>query len=241
MNKILVTIAIVLLLIIASPAGAASKKVVSDTLDLEQKYKLHLESVDIGSPRTATLQLLHSGAHGRVVDEKVVVSGDNFKLYDGGTLIVNATLDAVFVGATGYLVQIKNLVQYDKDTGAIIRTMDRVILLIPYHPPVKIEKTPPLKLKQGYELQLLAVDDTTSPPQIWIQFLRHGTLIDDRVVAQGNEFSFYDGGALVVKARFYQVFRGSDRYLVQLKDLYQYKQNGDIILYKESVIMEKPY
>lgn len=114
MRKILITIAIALLLVIASPAGAASKKVLSDTLDLEQKYKLHLESVDVaGSPRTATLQLLRGG----VVDEKVVVSRDNFELYDGGTLIVNATLDSVFVGATGYIVQIRNLVQYDKDTG----------------------------------------------------------------------------------------------------------------------------
>ncbi len=236
MRKILIMIAITLLLIIASPAGAASKNVLSDTLDLEQKYKLHLESVDVaGSPRAATLQLLRGG----VVDEKVVVSGNNFELYDGGTLIMNATLDSVFAGATGNLVQIKNLVQYDKDTGAIILTVDRVLLLIPHHPPVKFEKTPPLKLKQGYELQLVAADDTSK--LIWLQFLRHGTVIDDRVVSLGSDFSFYDGGALVVTARFDQIFRGSDRYFVRLKDLYQYKPNGDIILYKESVIMEKPY
>ena len=237
MNKISITIAIAMLLLIASQAGAASKNVYSDTLDLEQKYKLHLESVDIGSPRAATLQLLH----GRVVDERVVVSGDNFRLYDGGALIVNATLDSVFVGATGYLVQIKNLVQYDKNTGAIILTMDRILLFIPYNPPVKIEKTPPLKLKQGYELQLLAADDMSVPKQIWIQLLRHGEVIDDRVVALGSDFSLYDASTLVVSARFDEIFRGSDRYYVQLKDLYQYKQDGDIILYKESVIMEKPY
>lgn len=238
MRKILITIAIVMLLVIASPAGAASKKVLNDTIDLEQKYKLHLEGVYVtGSPRAAMLQLLH----GRVVDERVVVQGDNFKLYDGGALIVNATLDSVFVGATGSLVQIRNLVQYDKDTGAIILTMDRVLLLITYNPPVKFEKTPPLKLKQGYELQLRAVDDTASPNQIWLLIGRHGEHIDDQVVALGDEFSLYDGGTLVVTARFDQIFRGSDRYFVLLKDLYQYKQNGEVILYKESVIMEKPY
>lgn len=119
--------------------------------------------------------------------------------------------------------------------------MDRVLLSIPYKPPVKFEKTPPLKLKQGYELQLLSVDDTTSPKRIWIQLFRHGTRINDSVMALGDDFSLYDASTLVVSARFDQIFRGSDRYFVRLKDLYQYKPNGDIILYKESVIMEKPY
>lgn len=229
MRKIVITIAIALLLVIASPAGAASKKVPSDTLDLEQKYKLHLEIVNAaGNHRTATLQLLHGG----VVDERVVVQGDNFKLYDGRNLILNATLWSVFVGSDGYIVQIRNLVQYDKDTGEIIRTMDRVSLFVPYSA---------FKLKQGYELLLMGVDDSSSPQQIWLLFGRNGAVIDGGVVALGNDFRFYDGGTLVVKARFDQVSRGTDGYIVQLKDLYQYKKNGDIISYKESVILEKPY
>ncbi len=239
MKKIVVMLAIAVLLVVVSPAGAANTDTkLTDTLNLEQGYKLHLVSTDVNSsPRTAVLQLNHAG------DEKVVASGDEFSLYDGQAhLIVTAKLDAVFVGATGTLVQIKNLIQYDKNTGEIILTMDRVILFIPSHPPVKNEKpvTDTLGLKQGYKLQLMAADDKTVPVQIWLQ-LTHGSVVYDEVVAIGENFGFYDGSVLVVNGTFTTLFLGSTAYMAELEDLTQYNNNGRIILYLDRVILVKPY
>jgi len=238
MKKIVVMMAIAVLLAVVSPAGAANTDTkLTDTLNLEQGYKLHLVSTDVNSsPRTAVLQLNHAG------DEKLVASGDEFSLYDGqGHLIVTAKLDSVFAGATGTLVQIKNLVQYDKNTGEIILTMDRVILLIPSHPPVNEKPvTDTLKLKQGYKLQLMAADDKAVPVQIWLQ-LTHGSIVSDKVVAIGENFGFYDGSVLVVNGTFTTLFLGSTAYMAELEDLTQYNNNGKIILYLDRVILVKPY
>ncbi len=89
LRKILVMIAIALLLAAASSAGVVNTDIkLTDTLTLEQGYKLHLVSADLNSsPRTAVLQLNHAG------DEKVVADGDEFSLYDGQALIVTAKLN----------------------------------------------------------------------------------------------------------------------------------------------------
>lgn len=238
MKKILLLMAIAVLFAVVSPAGAVNTDTKqTDTLKLEQGYNLRLVSTDvISSPRTAVLQLNQGG------DEKTVVSGDEFSLYDGQShLIVTAKLDAVFVGATGTLVQIKNLIQYDKDTGEVILTMDRVILFIPYHPPVNEKPaTDILKLKQGYKLQLMAADDKAVPVQIWLQ-LTHGGVVQDEVVAIGENFSFYDGSVLVVNGTFTALFLGATDYMVELEDLTQYNNKGKTILYLDRVTLIIPY
>jgi hypothetical protein len=120
--------------------------------------------------------------------------------------------------------------------------MDRVILLIPSHPPVKNEKpvTDTLKLKQGYKLQLMAADDKAVPVQIWLQ-LTHGNVVYDEVVAIGENFGFYDGNVLVMNGTFTTLFLGSTDYMAELEDLTQYNNNGRIILYLDRVILLKPY
>ncbi|MFA4935324.1 MAG: hypothetical protein WC568_05765, partial [Candidatus Methanoperedens sp.] len=116
-------------------------------------------------------------------------------------------------------------------------------LVIPSHPHVKNYKpvTDTLGLKQGYALQLMAADDKSVPVQIWLQLIHGGGVVDDKVVALGDNFSLYDGSVLVVNATFAQLFRGATGYMVQLKDLTQYNNNGRIILYLDRVMLIKPY
>jgi hypothetical protein len=198
---------------------------------------LHLESIDIShSPRSAVLQL----KHGRVLDEKVVMSGDSFSLYEGKTLILNGTLSGVFSGATENMVSIKNLVQYDKKTGEVILVIDRVNLFVPVHPTVHPKPlTATIDLKQDYEITLMAADDNSVPKQIWLKFTRSGETIDERIVSLGDSFSFYDGNALIADARFSQIFQGAQSLMVQIMDLNQYNRaTGEPILYLDRVMLE---
>jgi hypothetical protein len=238
MKKLLLILGIALLLAVSHTAGAASTEPkLNDTLELKGNYKLHLESIDISSlERSAVLQLRHGG----VLDEKVVMSGDAFSLYDGQALILNGTLASVFSGATGNLISIRDLVQYDKETGAVILALDRVNLFIPTHPTVNSKPpTASIDLKQGYELTLMAADDNSDPKQIWLQFTRGGETIDERIVSLGDSFSFYDGNSLIANARFSQIFQGAQGLMVQIMDLNQYNRNtGEPILYFDRVILE---
>ena len=240
MKKLILVLAIALLLAISQTAGAVSTEPkLNDTLELEGKYKLHLESIDMSGPvRSTVLQL----RHGSVIDEKVVMSGDAFSLYDGQALILNGTVYSVFSGATGNLVSIRNLVQYDKETGEVILVIDRVNLFIPQHPTVHPNPQPPtasIDLKQGYEITLMAADDRSDPKQIWLQLMRGNEIIDDSVVSLGDEFSFNDENALIVNARFDQIYDGAQGLMVQIRDLNQYNRaTGETILYLDRVILE---
>lgn len=237
MKKLLLILGIALLLAVSHTAGATSlKPKLNDTLELEGNYKLHLESIDISSlERSAVLQLRHGG----VLDEKVVMSGDAFSLYDGQALILNGTL-SVFSGANGNLISIRNLVQYDKETGDVILVIDRVNLFIPTHPTVHSKPpTASIDLKQGYEITLMAADDRSDPKQIWLQFTRGGETIDERILSLGDSFSFFDGTALIANARFSQIFQGAQGLMVQIMDMNQYnKATGEPILYLDRVILE---
>ena len=237
----MIIIAIALLLLIAGTAGAVNDGIdkKNNTLNLEQGYKLHLVSVDAkASPRMATFQLTHEGV------KQIVIQGDNFSFYDGDTLILKAKLDAVFAGATADMIQILNLVQYDKKTGEIILEIDGKITLVdPDHPPYKNPhkySADTLDLKQGYELQLMSVDDKADPTQIWLQFRKGNKIIDDMVVGRGDNFSFYNGNELVLQVKFDPIFPvlGPHNFLVQLKDFNQYSRgNGNLILYLERVTL----
>jgi len=124
-KKILVIVAIALLFVVASSAGAMAKQEeLTDTFKLKQGYRLIAE-INIEDTET-WIQLTR--ANGDVVDDHVFQSGEYFSMYDDGTLIVEARKLTVFEGILGNIVVLKDFVQYNKNTGNPILTMDNVIL-----------------------------------------------------------------------------------------------------------------
>lgn len=133
-KKIQVLVAIALLFMIASSAIVMAKqeeieqKDITDTFKLKQGYRLHLAAIDVDGNKT-WMELTR--ANGDVVDDHVFESGDYFSLYDDETLIVEARKLTVFKGLYVRLVVMYDLVQYNKNTGNPILTMDKVIFVLP--------------------------------------------------------------------------------------------------------------
>ena len=235
MKRISVIIAIALLFVLSNTAGAVSIKDVTDTISLEQNYRLRLVSIDASGPVRSAMLDLNPG------DKITILDGENFSIYRKDILVVEGRLDAVFVGATGELVQIKDLVQYD-EKGTIILTLERVVLVKPYHPPFKITHAlDTFKLKQGYDVVLMAADDKAIPQQIWLKLSHNGETVDDLVVPLGETFNMYDGDALILTSTFDQIFQGSQSLIIELNALSQYNRNtGKLMLYQDKVMMELP-
>lgn len=236
MKRMLVVAAIALLIVISNTAGAASiNKDVNDSIKLEQNYNLRLVSIDASGPVRSAVLDLNPG------DKITILDGENFSIYRKDILVVEGRLDAVFVGATGELIQIKDLVQYDEE-GTIILTLERVVLFKSYHPPVNIKPVlDTFKLKQGYDLVLMAADDKAIPQQIWLELSHNGETVDDLVVPLGETFNMYDGSALILTSTFDQIFQGSQSLIVELNALSQYNRNtGALMLYQDKVMMEFP-
>ena len=235
MKKILAVIAIALLMVLSNTAGAVSIKDVTDTISLEQNYKIRLASIDASGPVRSAVLDLNPG------DKITILDGENFSIYRKDILVVEGRLDAVFVGATGELIQIKDLVQYDEEGGSIL-TLERVVLFKSYHPPVKITPaSDTFKLKQAYDLVLMAADDKAIPQQIWLELSHNGETVEDLVVPLGESFNMYDGSAFILTSTFDQIFQGSQSLIIELNALSQYNRNtGKLMLFQDKVMMELP-
>ncbi len=133
MKKIFVIVAISLLFVMASSAVAMAKQEEipntvkpTDTFKLKQGYCLQVTAINITADK-AWMQL--TCANGDVVDNCVVYAGECFNLYDDGALIVETEQVTIFCGLIYNLVAIDDLVQYNKNTGNPILTMDNVVLV----------------------------------------------------------------------------------------------------------------
>ena len=119
------TIIVISMLLLTCLAGiiSAKKDKITDTLKLEDKYKLNLEGVDVDGD-AAWLQLTQKN---NVVDDIVTWEGDHFELYDEGVLIVEGNCTTIFSGLKSCVIKLENLIQYDEN-GNIIFSQDTVLL-----------------------------------------------------------------------------------------------------------------
>lgn len=130
-KKIFVIAAVALMFVVASSAVVMAKQEetkpekITDTFKLKQGYRLHLAAIDVDVEKV-WIELTR--ANGDVVDDGVFQNGDYFSMHDDGTLIVEATKLTVFQGIGSNIVVAYDLVQYNKNTGNPILTMDKVVL-----------------------------------------------------------------------------------------------------------------
>ena len=118
-------IIVVSMLLLTCSAGiiSAKKDKISDTIKLEDKYKLHLEEVDVDGNQ-AWIQLIQKN---NVVDDLVVSNDEHFELYDDGVLILEGNCTGIFAGLKSCVIKLENLIQYD-EYGNIIFSQDTVLL-----------------------------------------------------------------------------------------------------------------
>ncbi|HIH86570.1 MAG TPA: hypothetical protein HA304_01535 [Methanosarcinales archaeon] len=119
------SIIVVSMLLITCSAGIISAKndKVTDTLKLEEKYKLHLEEVSVDGDKI-WLQLIQKN---NVVDDLIVSEGEHFEMYDDEDLIVVGNCTTIAVGLQSYLIKLTDLKQYDEN-GNMIFSQEIVLL-----------------------------------------------------------------------------------------------------------------
>ena len=133
-KKILVIVAVALMFVIASSAGAMAKQEeikqekITDTFKLKQGYRLHTEI----NVQVTKIWIVLTRANGDVVSDHVFDDGEYFSMYDGEILIVEAASVDILHGIESNIVVASDLVQYNKNTGNPILTMDRAVLALQY-------------------------------------------------------------------------------------------------------------
>jgi len=119
------SIIVVSMLLITCSAGIISAKndKITDKLNLENKYKLHLKEVSVDGDKI-WLQLIQKN---NVVDDLVVSQGEHFELYDDEALIIEGNCTSIYAGLKSYITKLTDLKQYDEN-GNIIFSQELVLL-----------------------------------------------------------------------------------------------------------------
>jgi len=99
-----------------------------------------------------------------------------------------------------------------------------------------------LRLKQGYLLQVSAVNDNVDPAEVCFHLTRsNGDIIDTVTVFDYNGFSLHNEDIEIVKVERIQVFWGTEAWVIKLEDLDQYNKAGKIISEIDETFLRKLY
>ncbi len=168
---------------------------VGDTREVEwqlnQNYSL--SAMDIDSKDTSRKVWLRLKKDGNTLEDKIVYSGDNAIFFDSGTLILDLNVGTIFDGREADLVFISDVYQYSE-------TNENDILL---------ENEPHIfifgsatgndwQLYENYTLSFMDIDIKEDPNQVWLRMKKNGVPVDDNVVAQGEDYKYYNNNSVLL-------------------------------------------
>ncbi len=168
---------------------------VGDTREVEwqlnQNYSL--SAMDIDSKDTSRKVWLRLKKDGNTLEDKIVYSGDNAIFYNSGTKILDLNVGTIFDGREADLVFISDVYQYSE-------TNENDILL---------ENEPHIfifgsatgndwQLYENYTLSFMDIDIKEGPNQVWLRMKKNGVPVDDNVVAQGEDYKYYNNNSVLL-------------------------------------------
>ena len=94
-----------------------------------------------------------------------------------------------------------------------------------------------LRLEDKYRLHLKDVD--VDGEECWLQLIKKNknNVVDDIVVAEGENFKLYDDGNLIVEGYCEAVFAGIKFNAVKLIYIEQYDESGNLIFTQDEVLL----
>ena len=185
---------------------------VGDTREVEwqlnQNYSL--SAMDIDSKNTPRQVWLRLNKDGNTLEDKFLHSGDSPIFYNSGTQILDLNVGTIFDGREADLVFISDVYQYSETKKKDILIENEQHLFI-----FGSAAGNDWQLYENYTLSFMDIDIKEYPNQVWLRMKKNGVPVDDNVVAQSEEYKYYNNNALLFEGYIMSAFRG--RYLDMLK------------------------
>ncbi|RZN15647.1 MAG: hypothetical protein EF812_01810, partial [Methanosarcinales archaeon] len=163
---------------------------------LPANYSLVAQSIDAkASPQQAWLVLSNGG-------NKVVSVGETFEMGSGR---LKATVESIFAGhGTSYVILNHT---YLYSGGVPVLSDARLILVLGGETPVLYTKGgADWQLEEGYTLTVGDVDAELGPKQLWLRLSKNSVVLEERVLFEGESYSYYKNGYLVLSAQSNKLF-----------------------------------
>jgi len=184
--------------------------------NLEENYSIVLENVDYNVSQPEVLFQIRK--NNISIDEKTISQGSEFN-YVNGKLLINFTLDDVFGGTFSQMVKLKNINQFSEINGDMLINNQSHQFIIG-----NISGTDWL-MGQKYKLKMVDANVRTSPGQVWLQYYRNGTLVDDKVVQNGSYYTYSNSSTdvgIILSLKIAEIFEGSNTLTAKVDNVSQY-------------------
>jgi parallel beta-helix repeat protein len=197
---------------------------------LYDNYALSILDIDNkASPRQTMLLLSKNGAP---VDLKIVTTGDMYTFNKSGKLLLRADIEAIFGSPGVYLAKLIHAYQYPESTSGILLNDGTHLYIVGNPRIVKWE------LFQNYSLTAMDIDSKSFPRLIWFELSKDGVVIEDKILASGNDYSFYKDGSNILSLNVGEIFDGRNSDLAFVSKVYQYSETdaGTVLKQNETHI-----
>ncbi len=208
---------------------------------LPNNYSLVLMAIDAkATPKQAWLQL--SNGSGKL-DDRVVAVGETFEteygIWPNYTRVLNATAEAIFSDHNSVdFIILNNTYLYSG--GVPVLSNARLVLVVGGSMPVLYTAGgADLPLKEGYRLAVGGVDTKSAPRQAWIRLSKDGTVLEEKVLSEGETYSYYKNGYLILTSKVDSLFSSGNLWAAGFSQIYQYSESSHNLLPNEPVYMFK--
>ncbi|MCD4799813.1 MAG: hypothetical protein K8R19_12510 [Methanosarcinales archaeon] len=194
---------------------------VGDTREVEwqlnQNYSL--SAMDIDSKDTPRKVWLRLNKDGNTLEDKIVYSGDSAIFYDSGTQILDLNVGTIFDGREGDLVFISDVYQYSetKKKDTLIENEEHIFIF-------GSATGNDWQLYENYTLSFMDIDIKEYPNQVWLRMKNNGVPVDDNVVAQSEEYRYYNNSVLLFEGYIKSTFGGRYLDMLTLTNASQYSE-----------------
>lgn len=161
--------------------------------------------------------------NGRVIDDQVLKEKSNFAFAGPNGTLLSAHVESIFNGENMGWVNINNLFQYD-DSSATALMSDASYAMI-FGDSIVGDKW---LLNEGYAITAMDIDARPNviPRKAWLRFTKDNLIVDEKIINQGDNYTFYKAGQLIFIAKLDTVFAGATTNMLQLKYVRQYSESG---------------
>ncbi|NMG82579.1 MAG: hypothetical protein GIS02_00005 [Methanosarcinales archaeon] len=178
-----------------------------------------LSAIDIDSNLAPQAVWLRLTKNETVLDDQIVDEGGCYTYSSGCRTILTASVNTIFDGENTGRVNITNVYQYDENTGTTL--IDNVSHAMIFGAVIGGETW---SLYEGYAITPRDIDARTSPRKAWFRFTKNNITVDEKVIKDEENYTYYKDGQLIFTAYLDSIFAGATSNIVQLKYVRQYSE-----------------
>ena len=184
---------------------------------LNQNYSL--SAMDIDSKNTPRQVWVRLKKDGNTLEDKFLHSEDSAIFYNSGTKILDLNVGTIFDGKEEDLVFISDVYQYSEMNENDILLENEPHLFIFGYTTGK-----DWQLYENYTLSFMDIDIKKYPNQVWLRMKKNGVTINDNVVAQNEEYRFYNNSVSLFEGYLKSSFGGRYLDMLTLTNANQYSE-----------------